>query len=135
MKQLFAFVVLSNVVFSSDYGLVKNTIKSPVVINRIVSMQPLQTKNTENHADPVEIALQGVRNNEFQGPQWRQFRFLDNTGTYIPEGRPSSQVARTVVATKTYVGVVDLSYKIQPDGSVVFIKAGDNNESSNANTR
>ena len=135
MKQLFAFVVLSNVLFAGDYGLVKNKIKSPVVINRIVSMQPLPAKNTENYVDPVDIALQGVRNNELQRPQWRQFRFLDNTGTYIPESRPSSQVVRSVTATKTYVGVVDLSYKIQPDGSVAFVKAGDHNESSNTNTR
>lgn len=132
MKQLMIFTFIAGSALAGDYGLVKTHIKPPVVINRMVSLSPLQTPRADDTLDPINIAAQGVRNNSLPGPQWRQFRFADNTGEYIPQPQPVRQASRSVAVTKTYVGVVDLSYKIQPDGSVVFIKAGDHNESTNS---
>lgn len=124
-------IVIANCAFGGDY--IKNHVVPPVVINRMVSFKAAPVKNHGNLIDPIALPLQGVINNGLQPPRWRQFQFADNTEKYIQPAKSISQV-RSAATIKTYVGIVDLSFKIEPSGSVTFINAGEENERSTKST-
>lgn len=123
MKYLLAVIITINTAVSGDY--VKSHLNTPVVINRIVSMQVTGSNSYVDAVNPISLPLQGVRNDNLQPAQWRQFKFADNTDRYIPAKSSVSRQFRTAVTTKTFIGVVDLSFRIDQNGSVVLTNVGE----------
>ena len=138
MKYLSLLIfLLPTTVAASDYCFIckspapqvyqKAVVKKPVVINRIV---PLQAPSEEKvdyegiiaEGRALEMALQAIPgiDRDLEGPQWRCFRFSDNTGAYVAQERSVQRAVQTRQVTKTYIGVADVSYRIKSDGTVDF---------------
>jgi hypothetical protein len=128
MKYFLILMMTINTAISGDY--VKSHLNTPMVVNRIVSLQAINHGSGSDHGvDPLDLPLRGVRDNSLPPVRWRQFRFADNTGGYIPMNTQKSKTAAaTATVTKTYLGVVDWSFRIDQNGSVVLTNIGDSNE-------
>lgn len=127
MKYLLILIITINTAVSGDY--VKSHLNTPVVVNRVVSMQSINPDSiSDSIVDPLDLPLRGVRDNSLPPARWRQFKFADNTGGYIPVNNSVSRRSRTVAITKTYVGVVDWSFRIDQNGSVVLTNIGGSDE-------
>ena len=107
----------------------KAVIRTPEVINRFVSLQspnepaPVDYEGIIAEARALEMALQAIPgiDKDLEAPQWRQFRFRNNVGSYVTRSQQQQrQAVETRAVTRTYVGVADISFRIRTDGRVDF---------------
>jgi hypothetical protein len=144
MKYFALLLLLPSVASASDYCFCKPVVQNkvyqkavvrqPQIINRIVGLQSPEEPKIDPEgiiaeARALELALQAIPgiDQDLQAPQWRQFRFDQNTGAYQAPAALRQQVVATQAVTKRYVGVVDISYRIKPDGTVDFQVDGEQN--------
>lgn len=130
------FIILLTLTYQSsimanDYPYVyqKTIVNKPIVINRIVSIKPVnKNENTDvdgiiAEARALEMALQAIPgiDNDLKAPQWKKFRFNNNMGQY-QQPIKSKQQNRTIISEvrKIHTGVVDISYYIDENGVVRF---------------
>lgn len=105
----------------------KAVVNQPQIINRIVALQPSQEPKIDAEGiiaegRALEMALQAIPgiDRDLQAPQWRQFRFNQNMPAYTAQAVAQQQTVATQRVVKTYVGVVDTSFRIKTDGTVDF---------------
>lgn len=118
--------ICSNAVASDYYPIVKQ--RKPVVrvYNRLISFEKPKVKvDVEKilaEARAMQMALDAipVAPPINQRQLFRKFKFKNNMPTYRPPAKTPKAVIQTQRITKTYVGTIRNTFKVNADGTIDF---------------